>query len=61
MAKRSHGVSMKCHQCGEIKPCRMAIDHAPQADAKGKVAPDAPIVQIIVYNCTACQRELGRV
>jgi hypothetical protein len=58
---RSHGPSMKCHQCSEIKPCRMAIDQAPQADTKGKVAPNAPLVQIIIYLCTECRRELGRV
>jgi hypothetical protein len=59
--RRSHGVSMRCHQCHEIRPCRMSVDVAPAADRKGKVAVDAPLVQIIVYLCTECRRELGRV
>ena len=41
--------SMKCHQCGKVKRCKLHLD---------SVGP--PPVTIIVYLCAPCARELGR-
>lgn len=40
-------VSMKCHQCGKVKRCKLAVDRSVD-----------PVV--IVYLCSPCARELGR-
>jgi len=39
--------SMKCHQCGKVKRCRMHTDRVEEQT-------------IIVYLCAPCARSLGR-
>ena len=39
--------SLKCHQCGKVKRCRMVQDTS--------VTPP-----LIVYLCVGCSKELGR-
>ena len=47
--------SMRCHQCGKVKRCRMFQDSRNEFDQAGKLQ----IITHLNYLCGPCARELG--
>ena len=41
--------SMKCHQCGKVKRCRLHVEPSPLGEPH----------KIITYICLPCERELN--
>jgi hypothetical protein len=41
--------SLKCHQCGKVKRCRLHVEPSPLGEPH----------KIITYLCGACERELN--